>query len=178
MRFVRCGRSTILPPCMGRAIDVSNTLGPSAAQQPSPPRCQRGRLRSPPTNRPLSPTSVVADWPEQLLAWVDGHRRMLFAGLAVFYLLSFNGQWRMEPDSALYLTLGQCRPGAGLYLSWAAASPCLSRSAVAVCRAVQGVWHEERPAAPDRDAAARAGGDWRCATGCSCCTRGGRSRCW
>lgn len=46
-------------------------------------------------------------FPERVLDWVDAHRYPLFAGLVVLYLLGFNGQWRMEPDSALYLTIGR-----------------------------------------------------------------------
>src|SRR5207249_1584403 len=45
--------------------------------------------------------------PDKLLNWVDVHRRRLLAALLVLYALGFNGQWRMEPDSALYLTIGR-----------------------------------------------------------------------
>ncbi len=44
---------------------------------------------------------------DRVLAWVDEHRYKLYAALVVFYLLGFNGQWRPEPDSALYLTIGR-----------------------------------------------------------------------
>jgi hypothetical protein len=44
---------------------------------------------------------------DRVLAWADEHRYKLFAALAVMYLLGFNGQWRPEPDSALYLTIGR-----------------------------------------------------------------------
>ena len=45
--------------------------------------------------------------PVALLAWIDQHRRQLFLCLAALYLLGFNGQWQIEPDSALYLTLAR-----------------------------------------------------------------------
>ena len=44
---------------------------------------------------------------DRVLAWVDQHRYKLYAALAVLYLIGFNGQWRPEPDSALYLTIGR-----------------------------------------------------------------------
>ena len=45
--------------------------------------------------------------PERVLAWTDTHRRKLLIGVLTLYLLGFNGQWRLEPDSALYLTIGR-----------------------------------------------------------------------
>jgi hypothetical protein len=42
-----------------------------------------------------------------LLAWADRYRWWLFAGVACFYLAAFNGQWRVQPDTALYLSLGR-----------------------------------------------------------------------
>lgn len=56
------------------------------------------------------PTVIAAPPPQlpgQLLDWVDAHRRLLFGGLVVLYVLGFNGQWRLDPDSALYLTIGR-----------------------------------------------------------------------
>ena len=44
---------------------------------------------------------------ERVLALAERHRYKLFAVLLVWYLLGFNGQWRLEPDSALYLTIGR-----------------------------------------------------------------------
>jgi len=46
-------------------------------------------------------------WSDRILAIADRHRHKLFLALIPFYLLSFNGQWRLEPDSALYLTIGR-----------------------------------------------------------------------
>jgi type VI protein secretion system component VasF len=45
--------------------------------------------------------------PDRVLAWADAHRRKLLAVVILLYALGFNGQWRMEPDSALYLTIGR-----------------------------------------------------------------------
>ncbi len=44
---------------------------------------------------------------DRTLAFVDRHRIKLLLAVGVLYLLGFNGQWRPEPDSALYLTLGR-----------------------------------------------------------------------
>ena len=45
--------------------------------------------------------------PQWLLAGADAHRRKLLAGVLLLYLLAFNGQWRLDADSALYLTIGR-----------------------------------------------------------------------
>src|SRR5687767_8228472 len=42
-----------------------------------------------------------------LLAWADRYRRWVFASLVLLYAAGFNGQWRPEPDSALYLSIGR-----------------------------------------------------------------------
>jgi hypothetical protein len=42
-----------------------------------------------------------------LLAWAESYRRWIFAALVVLYVAGFNGQWRLEPDSALYLSIGR-----------------------------------------------------------------------
>jgi len=44
---------------------------------------------------------------DRILALADRYRYKLFAILLAWYLLGFNGQWRLEPDSALYLTIGR-----------------------------------------------------------------------
>ncbi len=41
------------------------------------------------------------------LHYVDRFRRPLFAFIALLYLAGFTGQWQMEPDSALFLSLGR-----------------------------------------------------------------------
>jgi hypothetical protein len=43
----------------------------------------------------------------KLLLWVDRNRRWLLTAMLAVYLLSFNGRWRIEPDSALYLTIAR-----------------------------------------------------------------------
>src|SRR5689334_18980720 len=62
--------------------------------EPSPARSASGAA---------DPVSV----PDRMLAWVDAHRRKLLVAVIVLYALGFNGQWRLEPDSALYLTIGR-----------------------------------------------------------------------
>jgi len=52
-------------------------------------------------------TAEALRLPDRILSFVDAHRRTLFAGLLLLYVLGFNGQWRVERDSALYLTLGR-----------------------------------------------------------------------
>jgi hypothetical protein len=60
---------------------------------------------SPPVAKALDPWAMpLSDW---VLSMADRHRRKLFAALVVIYLLGFNAQWRIEPDSALYLTVGR-----------------------------------------------------------------------
>ena len=45
--------------------------------------------------------------PTAVLDLADRHRLKLFLALVVLYAIGFNGQWRLEPDSALYLTIGR-----------------------------------------------------------------------
>ena len=59
------------------------------------------RLKGP---GPDPSTQMLSD---RLLAMADRHRHKLYALLLVIYLLGFNAQWRVEPDSALYLTMGR-----------------------------------------------------------------------
>jgi hypothetical protein len=62
---------------------------------------------------PLPPPSSVSDVtappraPARVLAWVDRHRRVLLTVVVLLYVAAFNGQWRPEPDSALYLAVGR-----------------------------------------------------------------------
>lgn len=42
-----------------------------------------------------------------VLAVADAHRRLLFVGIVLLYLAGFNGQWKPEPDAALYLSIGR-----------------------------------------------------------------------
>jgi len=60
----------------------------------------RQTLAKPAIERP----ATISDW---MLSFADRNRVRLFGMLVVLYLLAFNGQWRLEPDSALYLTLGR-----------------------------------------------------------------------
>jgi hypothetical protein len=57
--------------------------------------------------------SQLAKWWRQntlcdaLLPWIDRWRWVFFAALVAIYLAGFNGQWRMQPDAALCLSLGR-----------------------------------------------------------------------
>jgi hypothetical protein len=42
-----------------------------------------------------------------ILAWADSRRWWLWGFVLVCYLAAFNGQWRMQPDAALYLSIGR-----------------------------------------------------------------------
>ena len=44
---------------------------------------------------------------DSVLAFADRHRRALWISVLVFYLLAFNGQWRIQSDAALYLSIGR-----------------------------------------------------------------------
>jgi hypothetical protein len=59
--------------------------------------------------RPASPSPEpsAATLSDRVLALADRHRRKLLVVLLFIYLLGFNAQWRVEPDSALYLTVGR-----------------------------------------------------------------------
>jgi hypothetical protein len=67
-----------------------------------------------PIDRSLSRrVSQIAAWWRQntlcdaLLPWIDRWRWAFFSALLAIYLAGFNGQWRMQPDAALYLSLGR-----------------------------------------------------------------------
>ncbi len=58
---------------------------------------------------PLSPnhssnTRRLSDW---LLNLADRYRVLIFIAIVLIYLAGFNGQWRPEPDAALYLSVGR-----------------------------------------------------------------------
>ncbi|HZZ44651.1 MAG TPA: hypothetical protein VFE58_17075, partial [Tepidisphaeraceae bacterium] len=42
-----------------------------------------------------------------VLGFVDRYRKVLLGLVLVIYLAGFNGVWRPEPDSALYMTIGR-----------------------------------------------------------------------
>ncbi len=46
-------------------------------------------------------------WSQWLLTWSDRYRRWVMLAILGIYLAGFNAQWRLEPDSALYLSVGQ-----------------------------------------------------------------------
>lgn len=51
--------------------------------------------------------SAAVPLPQRLLSAIDAHRRTLFIALLLLYAIGFNGQWRVERDSALYLSVGR-----------------------------------------------------------------------
>jgi hypothetical protein len=44
---------------------------------------------------------------DDVLGFADRHRWWLWLTLIAFYLAAFNGQWRIQPDAALYLSIGR-----------------------------------------------------------------------
>lgn len=61
--------------------------------------------RSPPLTKVLDrPALLLSD---RVLILADRHRHKLLIALVFIYLLGFNAHWRVEPDSALYLTIGR-----------------------------------------------------------------------
>jgi hypothetical protein len=53
------------------------------------------------------PNAAPGLWSQWVLDIAYRHRHKLYLGLFLLYLLGFNGQWRIEPDSALYLGLAR-----------------------------------------------------------------------
>jgi hypothetical protein len=97
--------ATILPRFM-RATDVSRLSYPADVSEPSAPPVPavvRAASRPDPVGSDDARPRAYA----RVLAFVDAHRYKLFLALAALYLLGFNGQWRPEPDSALYLSIGR-----------------------------------------------------------------------
>jgi Dolichyl-phosphate-mannose-protein mannosyltransferase len=90
---------------------------------PQPPKAEATEmavefLSNPDDGLPRS-TAAMPPWTSRLiwnltakasdvcLHYVDRFRRPLFAFIFFLYLAGFTGQWRMEPDSALFLSLGR-----------------------------------------------------------------------
>jgi hypothetical protein len=80
--------------------DVSRLDYSPTAEKPQPSVAAEARSDS----GPLDSHPRACD---RVLAFVEQHRFKLYALLALLYLAGFNGQWRPEPDSALYLTIGR-----------------------------------------------------------------------
>jgi hypothetical protein len=53
-------------------------------------------------------------WP--VLAWFDRNRHWLFLGILVLYAAAFTGRWRINPDSAIYMSLGRSLAETGKYV--------------------------------------------------------------
>jgi hypothetical protein len=52
-----------------------------------------------------------------VLAWFDRNRRWLFVAMVVLYAAAFTGRWRINPDSAIYMSLGRSLVETGTYSS-------------------------------------------------------------
>jgi hypothetical protein len=50
-----------------------------------------------------------------VLAWFDRNRRWLFLAILVLYAAAFTGRWRINPDSAIYMSLGRSLAETGTY---------------------------------------------------------------
>jgi hypothetical protein len=57
--------------------------------------------------RPPGFDESTAAWSGWLLLWADRYRKWVMLAILAIYLAGFNAQWRLEPDSALYLSIGQ-----------------------------------------------------------------------
>lgn len=94
-----------------RATDVSR-LGYVAPVPPATPGAaapveRRADVESPKPEKPELPPLQPQRACDRVLWFVDRYRYRLFLALFGLYLLGFNGQWRPEPDSALYLVIGR-----------------------------------------------------------------------
>lgn len=65
---------------------------------------------TPAPERPAD-VSLCTHKPWRFTTWVEEfsfrHRKAVALGIVLFYVLSFNGLWRIGPDSGLYLSLGR-----------------------------------------------------------------------
>jgi hypothetical protein len=53
------------------------------------------------------PTAKPERLSDLILVWADRYRKLVFAGIFALFMLGFNAQWRVERDSALYLSLAR-----------------------------------------------------------------------
>jgi len=51
--------------------------------------------------------TTATRWPDQLAQQLERYRLLVLGLVLVVYLAGFNGLWQIEPDSALYLSLGR-----------------------------------------------------------------------
>ncbi len=87
---------------------MSNRAGPA---QPAAIGADRADNRAnvspiPPTTQDTDPSLAAPAGYSPVQALIVRHRYLLFAIVAIFFLISFNGQWRVGRDSALYRGLG------------------------------------------------------------------------
>ena len=73
-----------------------------------PPAAGSGQIASAAIEHAGAPAATSATLlSDRLLAWADRHRRKLAPAVVLLYLVAFNGRWRLDADSALYLTIGR-----------------------------------------------------------------------
>ena len=82
-------------------LRTARDAGPVAGPWPTTP------TTAPPPARVALPALDARPVCDRLLVWIDGHRWWLWAFVAACYLAAFNGQWRVQPDAALYLGIGR-----------------------------------------------------------------------
>ena len=90
---------------MFKTITAPMPLGAAVTAAPAAPAnnpARRATEQKQPAQKPHQP--LLCDVVLQL---VDRYRYWLFLLVAAFYVAAFNGQWRMEPDAALYLSIGR-----------------------------------------------------------------------
>jgi hypothetical protein len=61
-------------------------------------------VRLPAGSNSPAPAERLSD---RVLALAHRHRRWVFLAILLLYLAGFNAQWRLEPDSGLYLSIGR-----------------------------------------------------------------------
>jgi hypothetical protein len=70
-----------------------------------------------PADRPVAPAETLGPPPgpaaagprlsDLVLSLADRHRRWVFLAILLLYVAGFNTNWRLEPDSGLYLSIGR-----------------------------------------------------------------------
>jgi hypothetical protein len=81
---------------------------------------ERTRMESAATPREVNQSNTDDELPESraahtVLAWLDRNRWWLFVAMVVLYAAAFTGRWRINPDSAIYMSLGRSLAETGTY---------------------------------------------------------------
>jgi hypothetical protein len=107
-----CGAATVIGPAWEFWRLILTRFVASAARVILPGTGDLMEVREPPRATPLTyarPRAALEPdrLSDRILTFVDRHRVLVFASIVVLYVLGFNGQWRVERDSALYLSIGR-----------------------------------------------------------------------